>query len=380
MTKTTSIEESWIKDWQDYLQPSTPVSEISDAFVARWTSKKPAKIPGGLVPSAISDPTVDWSPWLEIFLLSDVDGSEQYAELLVTAIEDAVRLAKHNPYNIIWLRDVLALRRVAYGNEETRVRAAKLIVKSLRVLVGVGLQPSLQHYEQFDRLLGLASRAMVAELYEENFCDAWNESKLSVSKFDSFTVMWFLEWGRNSTSPHEVDESWKTVIKDYQDLIDDLFITLIDINAQAIGGNTISENRSRFFSIIKSFEKRANSTLSNYARFLGLQRKLDIHFIRFSAIASAKHKRHAYLVRNFVKFMSRCDGAIRSQVRRSVLLTGLTIPLSHKTDPRKSVLTFIPDIDDKSYGKFDITTSSTLQELASQNSELADAIEDVAEA
>lgn len=368
--------DTWINDWQDYLQSADSESEISQAFAARWESKKPAKVPGGLMPSATADPTLDWSLWLEKFLLANTDGAERYADLLVSAIEKALELGKHSPSNIVWIRDVLALRRVVFGNDKTRARAARLIVASLRVLTGVNLRPMPRDYDQYDKLLGLASRAMVAELYEENFSVAWGDGDLSAADFGAFSVLWYLEDRRRNGAQDETPTVWGGLAGDYQSLADDLFETLINVNAQAMQKDTVEDNQSAFLVVLRKFKMKSNSEIHDYARFLGLQRKLDIHLVRFSVIVSSPHKANAALARKFVEFMSRCDGALRSQVRRSVLLKGLTIPLFPKRDPRRTFVTVEVVDEEAPLGKLNLIPGEKLGELASMNPEIAEALEE----
>lgn len=376
----TELLDTWIDDWRDYLQSAGSESEISNEFAKRWASKKPAKVPGGLVPSATADPAADWSHWLEKFLLSDTDGADRHAELLVSAIENAISLGKHSLSNIVWIRDVLALRRVVFGSDETRVRAARLIISSLRTLTGASLNPDPRDYDHYDRLLGVASRAMVAELYEENFAEAWVDGDLNAANFDAFTVLWYLEANRRADVELENTTVWHSIAEDYQSLADEFFMTLIDINAQAMQSGDRVENRNGFLLVLKKFHLKSNSEISNYARFLGLQRKLDVHLVRFSVIVSATHRANASLARKFVVFMSRCDGAIRSQVRRSVLLKGLMIPLRPKLDSRQTILTTASIDADEHLEKIDLIPSDTLDELAVLNSEIAEALEEAADA
>lgn len=371
-SETTPTEEpkevDWSSDWTASLLAINGIHEISEQLQIRWKRNAPALAPSSLKPPRFEDHDLDWSVWLERFLLTGGTEASTCARVIVSSMEQALSTFDGDLGKIVWFRDVAALRRVAYADDRTRADAASLVLKTFKRLSGVSVQPELEQYMHLERLYSVVTQCMVSELYEENVAHANFLMRMTGGRFEDFTLMWSLENIRANASRADDharetgSKIWKDLAAEYQSTADELFATLLDISAQSENTNDLDSNRRSFLAFLRLNFSRPVRRVNDYLRFTGYQRVLDVHWLRLAALVSEDRRVVANQVRQFILFVSSGQNYLNEKVLRCIF-SGPSMPtLRPKIDPKRAAELRLASHSEEST-RYEVTIDDALAEF-----------------
>ena len=384
-TQANREDTNWIAKWERILTSGMTAEDLAEQFEIRWQRNAPSFAPARLRPPSSFDQDADWSIWLERFLLSNCEQATVCATLLVRSIQIATERWDADLGRIVWFRDVAALRRVAYADDIVRHTAASMLLQTMHKLVGTSVDPELSNYMHLEKLYSVASSCLVSELYEPEPSNHLHRAGLAGGSFQDFTVVWQLERARldfiaprnperNGGNSTGLAEHWVKLAQVYQSTADDLFETLLNLTSQVETGNNLLSRATIFKSFLQKSFSPKSKMINDYAKYLGYQRLLDIHWVRFSVLVSPQREGMASHVRRFVLFVSEGQLTIREKINRSTLVLGWKGPLTPKRDPRQAI-----SLSDTHHGNLEVELSDVdqLAILALSNPELCELLEEL---
>lgn len=370
-TSTTYQVDDWHRAWVASLLEDSGPREIAEQLVIRWQRNVPSMAPRQLRPPRSANQDTDWSIWLERFLLSGGPDATECAAKILKCVETALETFPRDLSRIVWFRDIAALRRVAFADDQTRRAAAKIVVETFSQLNGVSAEADMEQFLHLEKLYSVTTNCLVSELYEEDVTQSQFRTGMAGGSFEDFTVIWQLENLRSAVSePNAYEEpnysaelpQWLPVVELYQQTADSLFDTLFDISAQAESTGDLVTNRSSFLSFLTFNFSKPPRKVNDFLKYTGYQRVLDIHWLRLGAIVSRDRKGLASQVRRFILFVSEGQISIHSKIRRCTFSSGFPLSLKSKNDPLKTIkVTFVNAENDSP--KIEITYPQELAEL-----------------
>lgn len=361
----------WLENWHRSLDRGNAVDELADGLVTRWSKNSPNLEPVGFPAEHVGEHTSDWSHSLESFLLDendDKDQAERHTQIVITAFKEAL---SHKGWTLtdgaVWFSDTLALRRVVNASLGDMAQACYLMMQPLNALREQGRpQANMAAFQYAKRLYEHAAICTVAENYEEAPIRIAYMNGMRAAGYEAFSLFSILNHlrtvkeGRIPRATVFAEALENDFEGKYSEILDGLFNNLLAISAQAMQTGSPEKNREAFLTLLR--HKRPNQT----SRFLGLQRMLDLPWLRISHVVSDSLRSVADAAVWFMRRMAEDD----SDFGASVLDCGLDF----RTPPRSVIWGRTMAVNPSSNGQNQTVTLKASADLVEKaEEELADA-------
>lgn len=377
MLELEQAYSEWLADWIAYFQSEDAVETFATDLLERWEGDVPDEGPLDLPVDPLNLDSQYWSNSLEIFLLDEQrkDASEITAKI-IEGFNSAVAVFRPDfSKGFVWYADLLALRRAVWSvDTDAENSVLELLLTALGKACEVYPDSTLDDYQTYGDILREVSDCLVAELYEPEAFEQAHTGSSGYNRVTTFSTFFLLERGRLLSAEASVSAEDNPAMSDqaivlptryvnddivlrFQAAIDNLYETLLVLNAQALKIDDAETELAEFRRIADRVAKKSPSAVEDKARFVNLQRSLDIHWLRLAHVVSPHLQEEASSVRAFIQMMAREDKAYALEVERCGLQeSSLLVP--KPTRPGVGMLRLVSDNEDNII--FDLDFSSEI--------------------
>ncbi len=371
-TSSTESQRDWIQQWADRLTEPAALDDLVEDLRYRWDRNVPDETPIGLPMESFGKAGGRWWHTLELFLLDEeTTGAADLAAKVIEAFRLAFEASDPEfDTGVVWINDVLALRRAINAKKEDRDKAVDLILRALDRVHGVFPYPEREAYSYVDSIYRAVCDCVVTELYEPETVDSQFAKGFRPAGFDQYTVFFLLEKQRRGLVEAEAaseaadeDADWAArlqyeaddfvtvddaALQRYQTLLDSLHRTLLELNAQALRLSDGEDEVPEFKMMLRRVHRKGGGAVEDKARFVNLQRSLDIHWRRLAHVLSPSLRETSEEVVSFIEMMAHEDKEYSAEVRHCLLSKDSRL-LNKPWRPYQDQVTSVHDAEDRTF-------------------------------
>lgn len=285
-----AVFNQWYETLDSYQGDTTLLAK---ELVQRWRKNAPDFEPRGFWRETRDDHS--WSFYLQLFLAGEPTRKLRNASnFVVKAFEQAYEHMQPGINNgVTWLQDILALRRAYLANAAHQKKATSLLLKAIGSIRDTYPEPTPGAYNYYYVFLSEIHWCIYTEIYEPGVVDTAGQMGIHPLQASAPSLFRPLEHARKECFRAKPSEASKLLKLGgtYQDVLDGLFYTLLQLNTFVIGTEHLSEDvrLAEFKAALKTAAENPLA-LKDPIRFLNLQRGMDSKWAHIGSLVSRQYR------------------------------------------------------------------------------------------